>query len=623
MIVRTRYLAATLSLAVIGCDSTPAVAPDATVTDAALDGSTPDTSAPDASTCTFDGGSDDVPEPTPHSPRWVFEPWISKDISTTQDTYDFVDGFRSRDIPVGVVVLDSPWETHYNTFVPNPSRYPRFDTLVSDMHSRGVRVVLWITALVNTFSFDVETGGDNYAGPSPNFEEAQRCGFFVNEGATYTWWKGRGASVDFFNPRALAWWHRQQEVVLAAGIDGWKLDFGDSYVTTETVSTAAGSVPHQRYSESYYRDFLAYGRQRRGPEFATMVRAWDASYQFYPGRFFARREHAPVAWMGDNRRDRAGMIDALDSMFRSAAAGYPVVGSDLGGYLDRDDRQLTQEVPFDADTFERWIAMSALTPFMQLHGRGNFTPWTVPSRADEITSLYREYARLHHALVPFFYALSEEAWAGGQPVLRPLGAEARWSGDFRYTLGDSLLVAPVLDETGRRDVELPEGDWYDWWAPSADAHPGSTTLRGVDTSNRARIPLYVRRGAIVPLRVDAELAGLGTVASASSLTLLVYPGAAASRFTLHEGPSPAVVEVTPTSAEVTVSLPASQSAWYLRVRADAPYRDVTVDGASLPRRSSRAELDGADAGWWVDDATRSVWVRTTATVASRAVHLLR
>ena len=62
----------------------------------------------------------------PLTPRWAFEPWISKDISTGPDTYDFVDGFRQRDIPIGAVVLDSPWETHYNTYVPNPSRYPAF-----------------------------------------------------------------------------------------------------------------------------------------------------------------------------------------------------------------------------------------------------------------------------------------------------------------------------------------------------------------------------------------------------------------------------------------------------------------------------------------------------------------
>jgi hypothetical protein len=61
------------------------------------------------------------------TPRWAYQPWISKDISTGPDTYDFVGGFESRGIPVGVVVLDSPWETNYNTFIPDEDRYPKFE----------------------------------------------------------------------------------------------------------------------------------------------------------------------------------------------------------------------------------------------------------------------------------------------------------------------------------------------------------------------------------------------------------------------------------------------------------------------------------------------------------------
>src|SRR3954468_18623224 len=77
-------------------------------------------------------GLDSDPQTLPrYTPRWAFEPWISKDISTGPDTYAFVDGFRARDIPVGVVVLDSPWETNYSTLIPNPNRYPEFPKMVS------------------------------------------------------------------------------------------------------------------------------------------------------------------------------------------------------------------------------------------------------------------------------------------------------------------------------------------------------------------------------------------------------------------------------------------------------------------------------------------------------------
>ena len=59
-------------------------------------------------------------------------------------------------------------------------------------------------------------------------------------------------------------------------------------------------------------------------------------------------------------------------------------------------------------------ALSAMSPFMPLHGRGNLAPWTVPGTPAEqtqTTDIYRWWATLHHAMVPFWYSLAEEAYA--------------------------------------------------------------------------------------------------------------------------------------------------------------------------------------------------------------------
>src|SRR5690606_2407100 len=155
-----------------------------------------DAGGPDAagSACTFDPGpAEEIPEPEAYTPRWAFEPWISKDISDREDSYAFVRGFLERDIPTGVLVIDSPWDSQYTTFTPNPSRYPDFAGMVSDMNAMGVRVVMWTTQMVNRSSFDLEAGGDIYRGRSPNFDEGCACGFLVNDCKLYRWWKGQGA----------------------------------------------------------------------------------------------------------------------------------------------------------------------------------------------------------------------------------------------------------------------------------------------------------------------------------------------------------------------------------------------------------------------------------------------
>ncbi|HVY44778.1 MAG TPA: TIM-barrel domain-containing protein [Minicystis sp.] len=550
-----------------------------------------------------------LPSPPRHTARWAFEPWISKDISDTDDTRAFVKGFRDRDIPVGVVVLDSPWETNYNTFVPNPERYHGFAALVDELHGEDIRLVLWITAFLNRSSYDLEMGGDTYPSPAPGFEEAIDCGFFVEDGTNFGWWKGIGGSIDFFDGRARAFWHRTQDPLYDTGIDGFKLDFGDSYVTADPVKTAAGEVPHQRYSEAYYQDFLAYGTKRRGRDFVTMTRAWDASYTF-AGRFFAKKEDSPVSWMGDNRRDFVGLADALDETFRSARAGYTVLGSDIGGYLDRDDVHLTETIPFDTTVFARWTAIGALSPFMELHGRANITPWTVPDHVAEVVSLYRYWAKLHHELVPFYYSLTEEADHGAPVPVQPIGDEASWAGDYRYRLGDALLVAPILTASGTRDVALPAGDaWYDWWNPAGDAIAGGQTLAGVDATDLAKVPLYVRRGAIVPLAVDDAATGLGDAASAGKLTVLVYPDATASSFALHDTDD-AVTKLgaAATASSATVTLSRTIAPTLLRVRDDVGFTSVTVDGAAAPAWTTQADFDANATGFFADASTRSVWV---------------
>ena len=48
-------------------------------------------------------------------PAWSFEHWVWEDEST-QECRGLVAGYLERDIPVGAIIIDSPWSTGYSTF---------------------------------------------------------------------------------------------------------------------------------------------------------------------------------------------------------------------------------------------------------------------------------------------------------------------------------------------------------------------------------------------------------------------------------------------------------------------------------------------------------------------------
>ena len=205
--------------------------------------------------------------------------------------------------------------------------------------------------------------------------------------------------------------------------------------------------------------------------------------------------------------------------------------------------------------------------------------------------------------------------------MQPVGDKSSWAGDYRYLLGEALLVAPLLDGSGKRDVELPSGArWYDWWAPGDDAIAGGHVLADYDATAIERIPLFVREGAIIPLAVRDGVTGLGTVAAKGTLTVLVFPGGAASAFSLREDDdSKTEIVVSSRAGGARVGLARTVKTTLLRIRTDTPRASVTIDGSPAVELAGRAALDAAASGWFAEAASRSVWVKVPKGTAARTI----
>ena len=77
-----------------------------------------------------------------------------------------------------------------------------------------------------------------------------------------------------------------------------------------------------------------------------------------------------------------------------------------------------------------------------------------------------------------------------------------WDCEDEFLLGDSLLVAPLLEENAeKRAVYLPEGQWIGLFDRRAAAG-GQTIVAGGDR----RLPVFLRAGYGLALRSDANSA---------------------------------------------------------------------------------------------------------------------
>lgn len=116
--------------------------------------------------------------------------------------------------------------------------------------------------------------------------------------------------------------------------------------------------------------------------------------------------------------------------------------------------------------------------------------------------------------------------------------------DLQYFYGDALLVAPVTQQGATSvDVYLPDDVFYDWYTrvrvPAATgAGAGAGQYVTVPGQGLTDIPLYLRGGAIVPLR--AASAATTAALRREDFELLVVPdagGAASGRLYLDDGVS--------------------------------------------------------------------------------------
>jgi alpha-D-xyloside xylohydrolase len=528
----------------------------------------------------------------PLTPAWALEPWLwEDDVNTADEVRRLLNGYEKHDFPIRTIMIDSPWSTRYNDFVVDESRYYEPEKFFTDLQDRGYRVVLWMTPFVNQTSKDTSLGED-----TAFYDHALENDFLTGTGDILRWWKGKGGLIDYTNPEAMDWWREIQQPVFDWGIDGWKLDGAATFLHSMVLGklpipyqqAREGRITTREYMDHYYRDEYQHGLTQN-PEFITLSRSQDnqSAILGHP-EGFAPLDASPVNWVGDQDHtwsvEDEGLEEALRDIIKSAKMGYNVIGSDIGGYGGSD-------IP--PKLYIRWAQFSTFCGLFLNGGHGNRALW---ERTEEELELIRKYAWLHTELVPYIYSYMVEGHEGGDPLMRPVGD------DYEYFFGDELFVAPIYTESDERTVHLPLGNWR--YLFNSD-----TVIKGPTVISRKfpldEYPVYVRDGAIIPMRVSRDYTGNGTKESAPYLTLLTFPNGFSSFDLRREGKDPLMLEMMSTSSKISITVPESDEQFLIRLENQPPPASVSWNGTKGSNR-----LD-----WSYNETEKRIIVRQTMRAA--------
>ncbi len=457
-------------------------------------------------------------------PAWAFGV-LYGGYTNQEETISRIREIQAHGYPIDAYWIDSWFWSYadrgrgpagYLNFKGDSAGYPDRKAMWSFMEQNRIKGGFWVWDCI------FETGNE------PDFSEFKNRGFFSSVYRETNPWHNAGTTTDMFarsaDPAAKGTWCGN-------------INFSDS---------SAVSLFREKLTPFFREgaDFIKLDRTAR-PEVCRAVfdltaeagkesrgRGFILSHSFdtESGEY----KKFPAKWTDDTRSDwtveqptlefdpwipRVGLKENI-AMFTdpaSATSRIPFLTQDVGGFSMGKTNRPNEELFIRWTEFGFWIPITEI--FCEPANPTSHLAWKYSSRAD---SVFRFYSRLKVQLFPYFYSAAHEIREKGIPAIRPVPGQF-----YEYLLGPSFLVAPVY-EPGKstRLVHFPEGTWSHFLT-------GETYTGGVPhlvPAPLGQIPVFVRKGAIIPMRPYSTSVEAG---SADSVLLHLFPDSASS-YTLYE-----------------------------------------------------------------------------------------
>lgn len=402
-------------------------------------------------------------------PKWSFGLWMGRISYNRQEQVEQVAAdLRNHRIPCDVIHIDTDWYEHdwQCDLEFGKSKFPDPAGMIARLRAQGFRVCLWQwpNLTVNTTLF-VEGRERGYLAKRSNGHPYLFPGF-----------AGDAGFIDYSNPEAVAWIQEKFRKLFDLGVAAIKVDFGEGASPEAHYCTVPSEAMHNLYALLYNRALFEVTEAYYGKGKAVIWArsAWAGSQRY------------PLHWSGDGLARFEDLACVLRAALSFGLSGFPFYSHDIGGFSGLPDPAL----------YVRWAQFGLFSSHARCHGVPPREPWAY---GEEAEAIFRRYAELRYRLLPYIYSEAVVCTQSSAPFLRPLVLD--WQDDptsltidDQYLFGRSLLIAPILDESNRRRVYLPAGEWFDYWNKKR-----MTGGRWIEIEAPLDVlPIYVKAGAILP-----------------------------------------------------------------------------------------------------------------------------
>lgn len=381
--------------------------------------------------------------------------------------------------------------------------------------------------------------------------------------------------MDLSDPAALAEWEKRMKLQYAAGVRGHKNDRAEERFPEMTKWKDETPQAERRNKYLYLYAKVTHD---------MLTKAWGADQcNFARGAFHRAQPYLSAVWGGDSRGSWDGMASNLANAMRCGFMGFPVWGTDVGGYFGgRVEEEL----------FARWLEWGAWNGLYEIKlddagGKNqDRPPWVY---GEGLQAAFREACTLRMRLLPYIYSLTHTADRTGV-LMKPMAyvwpedpaTHALWD---QYMFGHAFLVAPITAPGGQRSVYLPAGhEWYDFYQPN-ELYNGGRTIKVKVPFNR--IPVFVPDNTIyvtgtIPL---GNRPGFDAAAAKPSYTVHAIPSYKSDQTQFEfidslDQDKAKLIQLSVKLAVVRVSFPALGASGELQVRRGPPNR-VRVNGRPM------------------------------------------